>query len=74
MSSFSPDLALDSPGTDHLVIITQLKEEVASLKKVLHQKDQLILDKEKKVSLCVPLSVFGRCRSAVHVGSCSLLG
>ncbi|XP_048850343.1 protein FAM76A isoform X1 [Brienomyrus brachyistius] len=48
--SFSPDLALDSPGTDHLVIITQLKEEVASLKKVLHQKDQLILDKEKKIT------------------------
>uniref|UniRef100_A0A3B3QEU8 Family with sequence similarity 76 member A n=1 Tax=Paramormyrops kingsleyae TaxID=1676925 RepID=A0A3B3QEU8_9TELE len=49
-NSFSPDLALDSPGTDHLVIITQLKEEVASLKKVLHQKDQLILDKEKKIT------------------------
>ncbi|KAJ8268167.1 hypothetical protein COCON_G00133390 [Conger conger] len=48
--SFSPDLALDSPGTDHFVIITQLKEEVASLKKVLHQKDQLILDKEKKIT------------------------
>ncbi|XP_029104053.1 protein FAM76A-like isoform X1 [Scleropages formosus] len=48
--SLSPDPALDSPGTDHFVIITQLKEEVASLKKVLHQKDQLILDKEKKIT------------------------
>ncbi|XP_066573682.1 protein FAM76A isoform X1 [Amia ocellicauda] len=49
-SSFSPDLALDSPGTDHFVIITQLKEEVATLKKMLHQKDQLILEKEKKIT------------------------
>lgn len=53
--SFSPDLALDSPGTDHFVIIAQLKEEVATLKKMLHQKDQMILEKEKKVwfSLCL---------------------
>ena len=49
--SFSPDLALDSPGTDHFVIIAQLKEEVATLKKMLHQKDQMILEKEKKVLL-----------------------
>ncbi|XP_064408321.1 protein FAM76A [Latimeria chalumnae] len=48
--SFSPDLALDSPGTDHFVIITQLKEEVATLKKMLHQKDQMILEKEKKIT------------------------
>ncbi|XP_066495003.1 protein FAM76A isoform X2 [Tiliqua scincoides] len=48
--SFSPDLALDSPGTDHFVIIAQLKEEVATLKKMLHQKDQLILEKEKKIT------------------------
>ncbi|KAM3830094.1 protein FAM76A isoform 2-T3 [Vipera latastei] len=47
--SFSPDLALDSPGTDHFVIIAQLKEEVATLKKMLHQKDQMILEKEKKL-------------------------
>lgn len=50
--SFSPDLALDSPGTDHFVIIAQLKEEVATLKKMLHQKDQMILEKEKKVQFC----------------------
>ncbi|XP_026558292.1 protein FAM76A isoform X4 [Pseudonaja textilis] len=49
-SSFSPDLALDSPGTDHFVIIAQLKEEVATLKKMLHQKDQMILEKEKKIT------------------------
>ncbi|MGH0174531.1 UNVERIFIED_CONTAM: hypothetical protein FKN15_068074 [Acipenser sinensis] len=48
--SFSPDLALDSPGTDHFVIMSQLKEEVATLKKMLHQKDQLILEKEKKIT------------------------
>lgn len=54
--SFSPDLALDSPGTDHFVIIAQLKEEVATLKKMLHQKDQMILEKEKKVQslACFP--------------------
>ncbi|TKC39924.1 hypothetical protein EI555_019689 [Monodon monoceros] len=44
------DLALDSPGTDHFVIIAQLKEEVATLKKMLHQKDQMILEKEKKIT------------------------
>nr|XP_040144135.1 protein FAM76A isoform X5 [Ictidomys tridecemlineatus] len=49
-NSFSPDLALDSPGTDHFVIIAQLKEEVATLKKMLHQKDQMILEKEKKIT------------------------
>ncbi|XP_054995444.1 protein FAM76A isoform X3 [Sorex araneus] len=49
-ASFSPDLALDSPGTDHFVIIAQLKEEVATLKKMLHQKDQMILEKEKKIT------------------------
>lgn len=51
-----PDLALDSPGTDHFVIIAQLKEEVATLKKMLHQKDQMILEKEKKVQslACFP--------------------
>ncbi|XP_033375437.1 sestrin-2 isoform X2 [Parus major] len=48
--NFSPDLALDSPGTDHFVIIAQLKEEVATLKKMLHQKDQMILEKEKKIT------------------------
>ncbi|XP_045411182.1 protein FAM76A-like isoform X3 [Lemur catta] len=47
-NSFSPDLALDSPGIDHFVIIAQLKEEVATLKKMLHQKDQMIFEKEKK--------------------------
>ncbi|XP_036035060.1 protein FAM76A isoform X2 [Onychomys torridus] len=49
-NSLSPDLALDSPGTDHFVIIAQLKEEVATLKKMLHQKDQMILEKEKKIT------------------------
>uniref|UniRef100_A0A8C0CTL0 Protein FAM76A n=1 Tax=Balaenoptera musculus TaxID=9771 RepID=A0A8C0CTL0_BALMU len=44
------NLALDSPGTDHSVIIAQLKEEVATQKKMLHQKDQMILEKEKKVT------------------------
>ncbi|XP_029332346.1 protein FAM76A isoform X2 [Mus caroli] len=49
-NSFSPDLALDSPGTGHFAIIAQLKEEVATLKKMLHQKDQMILEKEKKIT------------------------
>ncbi|ELV12548.1 Protein FAM76A [Tupaia chinensis] len=47
---FSPDLALDSPGTDHFVVTAQLKEEVAALKKMLHQKDQMLLEKEKKIT------------------------
>ena len=48
--SLSSDLALYSPGTDHSVIIAQLKEEVATQKKMLHQKDEMILEKEKKVT------------------------
>uniref|UniRef100_A0A8C5KAZ8 Protein FAM76A n=1 Tax=Jaculus jaculus TaxID=51337 RepID=A0A8C5KAZ8_JACJA len=48
--NFSPDLALDSQSTDHSVIIAQLKEEVATLKKMLHQKGQMILEKEKKIT------------------------
>uniref|UniRef100_A0A8C6HWJ7 Protein FAM76A n=1 Tax=Mus spicilegus TaxID=10103 RepID=A0A8C6HWJ7_MUSSI len=50
-NSFSPDLALGFPGTDLFVIIVQLKEEVATLKKMLHQKDQVILEKELKADL-----------------------
>lgn len=63
LCSFSPDLALDSPGTDHFVIIAQLKEEVATLKKMLHQKDQMILEKEKKVCL-VKTQLGGRCQGS----------
>eukprot|EP00069_Balaena_mysticetus_P015678 bmy_22556T0 len=48
--SLSSDLALDSPGTDHSVIIAQLKEEVATLKKMLHQKDQMNLEKGKEIT------------------------
>ncbi|XP_028674579.1 protein FAM76A-like [Erpetoichthys calabaricus] len=48
--SSSPYLAFDSPGTSQLTVITQLKEEVAALKKVLLQKDQLMLEKEKKLT------------------------
>ena len=46
---FSFDSLNDFSGTDNLVAITQLREEVESLKKQLQSKDQQILDREKKV-------------------------
>lgn len=39
----------DSGGTDNFVLISQLKEEVMSLKRLLQQRDQTILEKDKKV-------------------------
>lgn len=49
---------MDSGGTDNFILISQLKEEVMSLKRLLQQRDQTILEKDKKVkglilNLCV---------------------
>lgn len=40
---------MDSGGTDNFILISQLKEEVMSLKRLLQQRDQTILEKERKV-------------------------
>ncbi|XP_064265553.1 protein FAM76B isoform X9 [Passer domesticus] len=40
----------DSGGTDNFVLISQLKEEVMSLKRLLQQRDQTILEKDKKLT------------------------
>ena len=48
--SSSINQSADSGGTDNLVLISQLKEEVMSLKRLLQQRDQTILEKDKKVS------------------------
>ncbi|KPP70193.1 protein FAM76B-like, partial [Scleropages formosus] len=45
--------SVDSGGTDNFVLISQLKEEVMSLKRLLQQRDQAILEKERKVRHCV---------------------
>uniref|UniRef100_A0A4W3IEN6 Protein FAM76B n=1 Tax=Callorhinchus milii TaxID=7868 RepID=A0A4W3IEN6_CALMI len=42
--------SMDSGGTDNFVIINQLKEEVMSLKRVLQQKEQTILEKDRKLT------------------------
>lgn len=49
--SSSISQSVDSGGTDHFILISQLKEEVMSLKRLLQQRDQMILEKERKVSL-----------------------
>lgn len=47
--SSSINQSADSGGTDNFVLISQLKEEVMSLKRLLQQRDQTILEKDKKV-------------------------
>ncbi|KAG2456863.1 CW15A protein, partial [Polypterus senegalus] len=42
--------SMDSGGTDNFVLISQLKEEVMSLKRLLQQRDQTILEKERKLT------------------------
>ncbi|MEJ1272746.1 family with sequence similarity 76 member B [Cricetulus griseus] len=46
--SSSINQSADSGGTDNFVLISQLKEEVMSLKRLLQQRDQTILEKDKK--------------------------
>uniref|UniRef100_A0A3Q3XFC1 Protein FAM76B n=1 Tax=Mola mola TaxID=94237 RepID=A0A3Q3XFC1_MOLML len=42
--------SMDSGGTDNFILISQLKEEVMSLKRLLQQRDQTILDKDRKLT------------------------
>lgn len=42
---------MDSGGTDNFILISQLKEEVLSLKRLLQQRDQTILEKDRKVGI-----------------------
>ncbi|XP_044775690.1 protein FAM76B isoform X5 [Neomonachus schauinslandi] len=49
-NQFSEELSADSGGTDNFVLISQLKEEVMSLKRLLQQRDQTILEKDKKLT------------------------
>lgn len=41
---------LDPNSSDHMVAMTQLKEQIASLKKQISQKDATLLSKDKMVS------------------------
>ena len=54
---FSDNSFLDLSSTDNMIAITQLREEVESLKKQLSQKDVQIIDRDKKVSLETRLKV-----------------
>lgn len=51
LSPFSSSItqSMDSGGTDNFILISQLKEEVMSLKRLLQQRDQTILEKDRKV-------------------------
>lgn len=49
-SSSSITQSMDSGGTDNFILISQLKEEVMSLKRMLQQRDQTILEKDRKVT------------------------
>ncbi|MGH0179315.1 UNVERIFIED_CONTAM: hypothetical protein FKN15_006470 [Acipenser sinensis] len=48
--SSSINQSIDSGGTDNFILISQLKEEVMSLKRLLQQRDQTILEKDKKLT------------------------
>jgi len=48
-SSSSITQSMDSGGTDNFILISQLKEEVMSLKRMLQQREQTILEKDRKV-------------------------
>uniref|UniRef100_A0A8D0GEK8 Protein FAM76B n=1 Tax=Sphenodon punctatus TaxID=8508 RepID=A0A8D0GEK8_SPHPU len=48
--SSSINQSAESGGTDNFVLISQLKEEVMSLKRLLKQRDQTILEKDKKLT------------------------
>ncbi|XP_006811499.1 protein FAM76B-like [Saccoglossus kowalevskii] len=50
-TSVSSDITfMDAGNTDHMVAMTQLREQVASLKKQLNEKDKVILEKDKKIT------------------------
>ncbi|XP_063059925.1 protein FAM76B isoform X2 [Engraulis encrasicolus] len=42
--------SVDSGGTDNFILISQLKEEVMGLKRLLQQRDQTILEKDRKLT------------------------
>ncbi|XP_030216591.1 protein FAM76B isoform X5 [Gadus morhua] len=42
--------SMDSGGTDNFILISQLKEEVMSMKRMLQQRDQTILEKDRKLT------------------------
>lgn len=46
-----PGDPLDPNSSDHVVAMTQLKEQMASLQKQLAQKDSLLLSKDKMVCI-----------------------
>ena len=43
---------VDPGNTDHMVAMTQLREQLASLKKQVAEKEKIILDRDKKVIWC----------------------
>ncbi|XP_038049290.1 protein FAM76A-like [Patiria miniata] len=45
------DVMFVDPGnTDHMVAMTQLREQIASLKKLLAEKEKIILERDKKIT------------------------
>jgi hypothetical protein len=50
ISKTSNVIAPSSHNTDHVVALTQLREQIATLNKKLQQKDNQLLQKDKEVS------------------------
>ena len=48
------DTLVDPNSSDHVVAITELREQVATLQKQLAAKDNQLLAKEKQVSPAIP--------------------
>lgn len=63
--------SMDSGGTDNFILISQLKEEVMSLKRLLQQRDQTILEKDRKVGPPnLPTQNLHRCRFHGFISIC----
>ena len=52
------DTLVDPNSSDHVVAITELREQVATLQKQLLSKDHQLLLKEKQVSIYLPTLLF----------------
>lgn len=52
-SSSKPDAILDPSNSEHVIVVTQLKDQINVLQKQVKSKESELLDRDKKVKLFV---------------------
>ena len=64
--TISRDSLVDPNSSDHVVAITEMREQIATLQKQLNAKDQQLLGKEKQAGypFTPTSSMFGRFRDS----------